>query len=170
MSAPRLDWTLAQAVSAQQEHWRAHADGPGPLHQWDALRQIERRRPAIEADDSRALFIAISQCLTTGLVAPEWLVREFVRRLDLVTSMSVSSWDEAFGRPYPKGTHLRVERSKAELEGPVWQAVRAELRADPPPTVDERLFERIGEVFGIGKTLAQELYYKVERRMGRKSR
>jgi DNA-binding transcriptional LysR family regulator len=165
---PRLEWTLEQAEAADAQYREAHpacqnGDPGTPLFQWVALQRIDAQRPAIEAGDGFALLGAIRICANHDVTMPEWLARQFIRRYDLALNCRSGSWDDAFGLPYPKGTHLHALRKHREKRFAVYNAVRAAKSLDPDIAIGARLFVQVGEPLGIGKTLAEKLYYQAER-------
>ena len=93
----------------------------------------------------------------------------------------IGSWDEAFGRPFPKGTHLKEYRQRRKLRLAISVRVN-QIRTlntfdknSPPPPIrlgepnppaipfDDGYFEQVGEEFGIKKSLAKKLYYESKR-------
>ena len=86
-------------------------------------RQVLFLKQAIDGGDGFAVLAAISHCVTSGLVAPEWLADAFNRRYASVVGFGAGSWDDpsAFGRPYPKGTNLASLRKAAKGSRAVWQ-------------------------------------------------
>jgi hypothetical protein len=89
----------------------ADADGEIPVQhlQWMHARSIAAQQLKIERGDGFDVLQAVAACAIHGLVMPDWLVREYLRRYRAVQQCRVKSWDalEAFGRPYPKGTHIQ---------------------------------------------------------------
>lgn len=61
-----------------------------------------------------ALLVAIRYCCWMRRPLPEWARLAFLQAYDSATGFDIKSWDEVFGRPHPKGTHLAKERS-------IWQ-------------------------------------------------
>lgn len=159
MHSPRADWTLAQAEAANAEYLETHPRGPAePFFQWAALLDIERMRPAIVGGDGFDMLAAICKCAQRDLVMPEWLAREFIKRYMLVVTCRSDSWDEAFGRPYPKGTQLSAIRTRREKRLSVYFAVK---QSGLPICADT--FRTVGQRFGISKSLAEQFYYQVKR-------
>ncbi|HEY9069529.1 MAG TPA: hypothetical protein VIV61_04690 [Candidatus Ozemobacteraceae bacterium] len=133
--------------------------------QWNAAQIVKEARSAIEGGDGLALMNAVNECLSNGLVAPDWLAKEFRQRYNAVAERHVKSWDDekALGRPLQKGRHLESAREKMRLSLPVYGLVR-ELQAQGEP-IDESLFERIGEQLDISPATAKEYYYSVRKEL-----
>ena len=91
-----------------------------------ALRQVEALRAQCQDEaGGSAVMLGMKVCALHGLVAPAWLAREFVRRHALVADAYMSSWDDAFGRPWPKRTRLAIVRRHRErvrrVHSEVWR-------------------------------------------------
>lgn len=68
------------------------------------------------------------------------------------------SWDEAFGMPFRNGAHKKtIKNSRKKI--PVFYAVREANKNIPIPKV----FEVVGEQFGIGERLAKDYYYEIKK-------
>ncbi|RZS47496.1 hypothetical protein [Sphaerotilus mobilis] len=81
-----------------------------------ALRQVEALRLRCEgAADGLAVMQGVKLCLLHRVAPPDWLAQEFVRRHHLVADAHVASWDDAFGRPWPKRTRLASVRRHLAL-------------------------------------------------------
>lgn len=140
------------------------ADPTLPIFQFVARNDLLVEKARFEAGDRNALLGAIRICANHDLVMPEWLARAFIRAYDKVLRHDVGSWDDAFGRPLPKGRHLNAARKKRNKAPAVWRRVRKlheEGRA-----IDDLLFEDVGKELGLGKTLVSEFYYEHDARWG----
>jgi len=104
---------------------------------------------------------AISVCAMRDVVMPEWLAIEFMKRYRSVTHARVASWDEAFGRPYPKGAHLSTLRTERKMAPEVYRAVNALRRSGKG--IGKMLFEEVGEKLGLSATQTDRLYYQEKR-------
>lgn len=120
---------------------------------------FEVLRANFEGGNERALMLAIRNCAEYGVPLPEWVSAAYIKAYDAVSGAAVKSWDDVFGAPYPKGTQLAALRKRRRLRFAVRSAVAEILREHPQTPIDEALFERVGERFNIGKTLASDLYY-----------
>ena len=163
--------TLPEAL-AEQARWQAEtgkqSDSCMPLARCTAAAQVSARRQRCEAANGGfEVLLCIRDCVTNGLVAPEWLAYAYNRRFDAVLNCRVGSWhhDQAFGRPYPKGTHLAALRKARRTRYAVVLAVHAALELEPAPAIDGALFEAVGRPLGLGKTLTANLYYETRDRL-----
>jgi hypothetical protein len=140
--------------------------GPhGAMFRYVAALGIERIHQKGRAITGVDVLACVRQCATHGLVMPDWLAFEFNRRYDAVAlNLRAASWDDplAFGRPVPKGAHVAAMRKRRTLRHQVANEVRRLLQESPDNKIDEYLFERAGLPFGIGKTLASEMYYEAQ--------
>jgi len=111
-----------------------------------------------EAGDKSALLQAIYGCLQLRRPMPEWLQVAFLNACEAAERFGIRSWDEVFGRPVPKGTHLETEKRNAELRFLIIGRVK-ELRTEMP--IDRSLFEKIGRELNppLKGTTVSEIYY-----------
>ncbi len=137
-----------------------------PIERRAALEDIERLEKAYAKGNKRALFDAISYCADFDLVMPAWVSRAFIEGWFKVVFCGVGSWDEAFGKPYPKGKHLGEMQKDAEARFGILSRVE-ELRADEGAALGDDLFERVGQEFNMSKTRANRLYYEAKKRWAR---
>ena len=135
-----------------------------PLYQWSASQDLDTLKAQFEAGDSFALLQAIRKCANHDLRMPDWVAENYINRFDRVLNCKSGSWDEAFGKPYPKGKHIKEMKERRNLRFRVYVRVR-EIREASKKLIpiDEALFSRVGAEFGIKKTLCNELYYEVKR-------
>ncbi|WP_395699943.1 hypothetical protein [Aquabacterium sp.] len=119
-----------------------------------AARAVEGLRDeCLREADGGAVLKALHACLHNALPVPRWLADEFSRRVLRVTDACVGSWDEAFGRPWPKGTRLADVRTRRRQVGAVHAAV-LQLASERMPDgsfrpINRDLFEEAGERQGI---------------------
>jgi len=157
------NWTFEEAKAAHDAAVADGADGPTlPLFQWNALRQIDLLQVAYEKGDKMALFAALRKCANHDLVMPMWVSRAFISGYDNVLNCRVGSWDDAFGRPYPKGKHLGNMREDRVKRYAIYFRIREIIKTERH-TVDDGLFERVGSEFGVGKSRANKLYYEAQK-------
>jgi hypothetical protein len=162
--------TAYDAASSEQEAilradpTRNRADPTLPVSQLFGRLSLEEERERFAAGDRVALLAAVRECARCGLPMPEWVAAAFIRSYDQVLNCRVKSWDEAFGAPFPKGSHLNALRKRRKLRIFVHSAVLDRVRRDPSTPIDKGLFESVGEEFSIGASLAEELYYSAVRR------
>jgi hypothetical protein len=152
----------------------------GPLDQlterWGAIKASNILRQKFEAGDQLALFRMIYRCAKTGMRIPEWAATAFIDGHDAVVEFrEKGSWDEAFGKPLPKGAHREAEARrirayhamldifrKQTLEDvePLADRNRSEWGKIPGVAVDDAFFDQLGEQIGVSRTVAKEIYYK----------
>jgi hypothetical protein len=124
---------------------------------------LEILKERFEGGDRSALLCAIRHCLLLKRRLPDWLRLGFLSAYDSATAYEIKSWDEVFGRPHPKGTHVDKEKRHFELGHVIVQRVE-ELQSEMP--VDKDLFEKIGKELGIGGgTTISKIYYEERRRL-----
>jgi hypothetical protein len=114
-----------------------------------------------------ALLDAIYYCCLLKRPLPEWLRLAFLAAYHSKTGYKIESWDDAFGRPHPKSTHVDTKRRHFELRYEIMQRVEQveKLRSEKIP-VNTELFEKIGKDLGIGgATTVSDIYYKERRRL-----
>jgi hypothetical protein len=106
------------------------------------------------AGDKSALLDAIYHCLLMKRPLPEGLRTKFLHTYESRARFEIRSWDEVFGRPVPKSTHLEKERRNAEWRFRILERVR-----ELAPPIDKGLFDQIGKELGISGTTVSEIYY-----------
>ncbi len=152
-------WEDLDADAWQELAFRSHDFGPtSPVMQYAAVMRCKSERLAIENGDGFAVLACVRTCGTSGLTMPDWLVSAFNRKYDAVLDCRASSWDDpkAFGAPYPKGTNLNALRKRRIGRLRMWSGVVQAVQTGQK--VNKIFFERLGEPYGYGKTLAEELY------------
>ena len=148
-----------------QEELGYPSDPQTPVFQKAAVEYILANKESIESGDGFEVLACIRWCINHGLVAPIWLCKEFNKRYDSVLNLKAKSWDDdlSFGKPYKKGFNLNAAKKEKYKKFIVHAEVIRLLNSKPKPPIDDGLFELAGKQFGIGKTLAKEYYYKVEK-------
>lgn len=139
---------------------RAPFDGVGEawLSQAIAADQLKRDRDRIEANGYQ-LLNAISFIAEHGLVMPDWLAQAYLRRFRRVVNLEVATLDAAFGPLPRKGEKvIRNLKRRRELLPLLNEKLCTVIQEDPSRPVDKALFEEVSKFFGIGATLAEELY------------
>ncbi|HOY69095.1 MAG TPA: hypothetical protein PLP29_19630 [Candidatus Ozemobacteraceae bacterium] len=135
-----------------------------PLCQWETAQDVKKRREAVEAGDGLAILSSMRDCAKCGMIAPEWLADAFVNRCNSVFDLKVKSWDKAFGKPFPKGRQLETAREEREKMFLIYAAVHSRHQAGE--RIDKALFESVGEMFDMGATRTEEIFYKAKRTIG----
>jgi hypothetical protein len=108
-----------------------------------------------EAGDKSVLLFAIHACLESRRPMPEWLRIAFFNACEAAEGFEIKSWDEVFGPPVPKGTHLKTEKRNAALRFLIVKRVQAEK------PIDKGLFDKIGQELNppLSGTTVSEIYY-----------
>jgi hypothetical protein len=122
-----------------------------------------------DAGDKSTLIWVIYQCLEMKRPLPEWARVAFLAACDSVAEYEIKSWDDAFGRPHPKSTHLKAEKEKEKLRWVIIMHVK-NLRAEGD-RIDKGLFEKIGRKLDPRRsgTTVSAIYYDWRSREIRKN-
>jgi hypothetical protein len=123
----------------------------------DTERRLQEARVRVEAGDGLAVLAALKECFFSDVPIPRWLADAFVARVDIVLRDHKTSWDDAFGKPWP-----RVHASKFKQ----WQRDRIRvhlamlevMKETPKPAKDDILFARLGRTLGLAPTLVKDHY------------
>lgn len=159
-------WTCEQAWEAQVASGKAGQPDPtGPFFRWAACHRLELEAKRFNGGDKMALLAAIRICANHDIPLPPWASSAYIAAYDRVLNCRAKSWDSVFGKPYPAGVHLAALRKRREKSFAVHIEVKRILASAPDTPIDEHLFERVGKPLGLGKTLAGEFYYAVEKQM-----
>lgn len=135
------------------------SDGPtGAIFQWAAAQKIKQ----MQAKDSRDGFDVLSSvaaCAVHGLVIPDWLALEFLRRYRAVQQLRVDSWADpaSFGRAYPKGTQVPALRRRRSNRYTVGLAVAEFVRTNPTAPLDGE-WERFGALIAKSDKETQKIF------------
>lgn len=119
---------------------------------------LDIAKEKIEGGKKAVLLKAMHECLIMRKPLPEWLRLAFVQAYQSAYPFELKSWDAVFGKPHPKGAHLKTRKQHFKLEYPICS--RVDEFAAKGENVDKGLFERIGKEFGISGTTASTIYYK----------
>ena len=132
---------------------------------WDsdawAARQLERWRLEYEQGYKRALLYSLNFCLMNNVPVPPWIKQGLSKAMDAVHSYEIKSWEDVFGELLPKGKWRATEQRNAKMGWDLFQRVCDLHKAGA--SIDAGLFEKVGEEFGVSKTVASDLYYAVSR-------
>lgn len=128
-----------------------------------ALYEIERFRLLLEAGDRGALLKALAECAKQDLPMPDWLVVAYLRAYRAGIHLKVGSWDDVFGPPAKKGTHLERERLRRTRRIEVFNLV-SEIRREDAGVAIDVAFERVGDELSISAPQARRLYYEAKSR------
>ena len=117
-----------------------------------------------ETKDPSIIPEAIYLCALNDFSIPEWCAMAYLSAVRKVKFYQAKSWDDVFGQPHPKGTHLGAKRQIREKQFIVYDRITKLKDADPNIPIDGYLFEKIGRELGIGsKTLTEEYYYSAKK-------
>ena len=128
---------------------------------WDPNAQLRHIEQRFREGDRRAILEALALCLkyeSGGPEIPRGASAAFLTAFAEVSDYSVKSWDDVFGKPFPKGksqSALKIERRVAE---PLFRYVMTERFMPPQRKLNDILIEEIAEIFGLSKTRAWEYY------------
>lgn len=157
-------WSLEDAIKAEDE-WSAiygpNVQGRGPISRWMGAHELKELYELYRTKNSAAIIEALFVCSLNSLPIPRWCEMAFLASYRKVRHYKAKSWDDVFGPPHPKGTHLGTKRQEREFGRKVYNRIRQVKKDDPSIPIDGWLFQKIGKEFGIGgKTLTEEYYYK----------
>lgn len=156
---PQEEWTFEQALADDALFRGGIADPTRPIYRWAAMRELDgRHRKVVNNKSGFDVLAAVCVCALNDLVMPDWLVREFINRYRSVLHCHVGSWDDAFGRPYPKGKHLAALRKARRHRVGVFVDVIDMVKRGRK--INKELFKEVGKVHDLGATLAEKLYYE----------
>src|SRR5262245_4449646 len=113
-------------------------------------------KSSFEGGDKSKLLWTIYACLVSRRPIPEWVRVAFLNAYEAAEGFEIRSWDEVFGRPVPKGAHLKPNKRETELRLIIVEQVEA-LAAKQK--VNDELFKEVGKEWGIGTTRVKEIYY-----------
>lgn len=156
-------WSMDEVFEAQEE-WEKYSPASrelGPFVRWTGAMKLCGLYRAYQDGDKKAILEALAICCFYSLPIPRWLERACLAAYRKVQNYKVKSWEDVFGRPHPKGTHILTKRQEIEYSRKVYERIQQIKKNKPSTPIDGALFERIGKEFGIGgKTLTEGYYYK----------
>ena len=123
---------------------------------------LEILKERFDRGDKSALLYAVNFCVCLmKRPLPEWLRRAFLNAYEADARFEIRSWNEVFGPPVPRSTHLKTEKRNAELRPLIIERVAALSREQP---IDKGLFEKIARELRIKgvkvkATAVSEIYY-----------
>jgi hypothetical protein len=111
------------------------------------------------AKGNKGALIYLLQCFLLNNEAPSpWLKERLLEAIRKVTTLEVTSWDDAFGRPLKKGQRADVVRRDNKMAMEVYKQVCARKAAGE--AIDAEMFARIGERLNMSGSAVREIYYK----------
>jgi hypothetical protein len=113
---------------------------------------LERLKARLDARDKRALLEALDVCFAVDIPVPSWLREAFSGAYHSVPK----TWDDAFGRPVPKGKGTGKTRRFKEIRYKLYVSI--EERHARGEAKDNELFKAVGNDFGISRATAARNY------------
>ncbi len=155
-------WDLETACRVQNEWEDNNGAGRGPLFRWIGAEELKGLYETYKEKKNPALIIEVLHiCSLNSLPLPRWCEMGFLKAYRKVRQYRAKSWDDVFGRPHKKGTHLETKRQEREKPHLVYRRIEEIRKNEPLTAIDGDLFERVGKELGIGaKTLTESYYYK----------
>lgn len=151
----------ANEVALRENPDRDLVDPTLLLYQWSAAHDLDRIKENFETGDQFAMMLALRKCANHDLPMPEWLSRAYIAAFDKVLNYHSGSWDEVFGKPLKKGQHLSTLRTKRTKTMPVYNRCVELVKNGHPKNRD--LFRKVGEEFGVSRTIAENMYREVKK-------
>ena len=121
-----------------------------------ARRFQEKGRELYEAGDKSEFMRCLFWCIRSDEPIPPWLKEALEQIMADRRSGKFKSWDEPFGKPLGN-KHQATVRRDAKVIVPLFDRVR-EL-SESGRALNKELFDEVGKEFGVGGTVASELYY-----------
>ena len=161
-------WTIEDAITAQEkcDKTEYHPWAKGPFVKWVAAQKLIKIADEYEkTGDGGLILAAVYECGKNDLPLPKWCFLEFRKKYHDVWFKAVTSWDDSFGRPWPKGTHTNdIRKWKADALK-VKKRIEEIVKKEDAP-IEPELFERVGKELGTGAhTKTSDLYYYAKKLM-----
>jgi hypothetical protein len=164
-------WSYADAVKAQdiyelQNPEPIDTNNPGiifnePFSRWQAAQELMELYDSHKKGDKGAILKALHVCFIHRLQIPRWCETAYVNAYRKVNFFQAKTWQDVFGNPHKKGTHIATKKQEKEMSFRVYDRIGQIKKDDPSVPIDGWLFEKVGREFAIGgKTLTEEYYYK----------
>lgn len=158
-------WTYDDAFNAQFEWKKRHPNtqSQGPYYQWSGAMELKDLYQIYNDGNKGVILEALHICAKNCLMMPQWVEKAFLEAYQKVHRYEVRSWDDVFGRPIPKNVHLQAKQRERSVGWQVYKCIKELKRNNPSKPIDIALFEKVGERFGIKKTLVQKYYSKYKK-------
>jgi len=117
-------------------------------------------KEAYDRGDKAQILECLYWCFRQHVPIPPWLEQAFQNAYEAKFAYKIRSWDEVFGRPLKKGIRPERELRNNRIANDLYDRVVERHRAGEP--IDKNLFQAVGEDFGVGGTVASELYYEIK--------
>lgn len=158
--AKLLAMTFGDAWKAQ-EKWERKKQGRGPFHRWIGAHELVDLHDRHRDGDKAAITEAFFLCSINSLPLPRWVEMSYLESYREVRQYRAKSWDDVFGLPNPKGTHLETKKQEREFGLTIYNHIKQLKKDNPDIAIDGALFEKVGKKFAIGgKTKTETYYYK----------
>ncbi|MGE4194630.1 MAG: hypothetical protein AB7E51_14675 [Pseudodesulfovibrio sp.] len=173
--AEELRKLYAQSLDEAKEAllvWASETHSPterDPYSKWESSHLLLYWHCKYLEGDNNAILEAVYECAMNDLSMPKWLSVAYIGAYRNVRHFRAKSWDEAFGKPHPKGRQLEAHKRRRELGPRVYNRIRLLREKDENLPLDDGLFESVGKEFGICKTLANEYYYEMVNKMNQQA-
>lgn len=120
--------------------------------------RVVARDEAGNFTDGDAVLEAVMTAATLVLPMPDWLAGRVTQAISSYRNYEVKTLDQAFGVQRPKGKRIHAEFNERQNAIYVIAEVLY-LQAQGKPT-DAGIFEAAGATCKVGKTTAEEWFYK----------
>ena len=120
---------------------------------------LEYAKRQFDGGDRSGVLASMYLCMFMKVPPPEWLRDAFIEAYESVASFEAKSWDDAFGKPHPKGARLKDRKKHAELAYPI--ILRVQQLAASGKSIDKELFEKVGAELKptVSGSTASDIYY-----------
>jgi hypothetical protein len=157
-------WSFEDAWDAQEEwenRYGPNIQGRGPFFRWAGAQELNELYDIHKDGNKQAVIEALYICSLNSLPLPRWCEMVFLSAYRQVRHYKAKSWDDVFGQPHVKGTHLEAKKEEREKSLRVYQRIKKIKQKNPDTPIDGHLFETVGKEFGTGgKTKTEQWYYK----------
>lgn len=132
-----------------------------PIDRWTAAQGLKKWHERYKDGDRGAILESLYLCTLNDLPIPSWVTLAYLKAFRDVYHYRAKSWDDVFGQPHAKGTHLEAKKEEWEKSLRVYQRIKKIKQKNPDTPIDGHLFETVGKEFGTGgKTKTEQWYYK----------
>ncbi len=154
-------WDFDAAWAAQEEWEKLQTPGRGPFERWTGAQELRELYDIFLKGKKGAIIEALYICSLNSLPLPYWCELAFLDAYRDVRQYRSKSWDDVFGVPHEKGTHLDTKKEQREKRFLVYKRIEEIKEQNPGIPIDGHLFETVGRELGIGsKTKIETMYYK----------
>jgi hypothetical protein len=126
----------------------------------EAERALEQEHAKLEAGDKRAVLRAVYLCATYNMPMPDWTRHAFLVAYNAILNVEAKSWDDVFGRAFPKKVNWSYLKNHVELKNEVWREMC--LARIEGKSVVEETFSDVGKKLGKSAGKVRELFYEAK--------